>query len=747
MRKSVRLRYIRSFLIIVIIPAIIFTIFFYIYSMNNAINEINKARLSTFDQATTQIDYSLKEMNTVALHMSSNLDALVKIKDAFTIEENKFAIQSQLANYEKNLSFESNMGFYIRGQNDIFFGDEKIPYSTFENTPKANVDFPMSSFFSKLNSLAAPYIYRLNYNFLDLTQKEGMITYIFPLPYLESKAYSNIIFLVSEKYFSDIFENAMGAFVGDIYIFNRSMDVVYSNVPSEKNYNVLPMNEAKKVKGTGLLQQNINGDKLVIMRSISEDNNLTYVVSMNENEFYNRTMDVNYPLFLMITAIMLLCILFAIMAAYFNYRPIKSLVHDITGGKPQHGGVNELQLIKDVYDKAINEKMILSTQLDMQNRIMENQFLYRLLCGKCNNADELDYIQSCTKLRFDKKNNMVLVVSFYDTLNKEQKIDRILSLGNSFDLSNGHIYVAEMLSEETVSYVCNFDSGQTDNVRNEIADKIWEFLVSKDIDNIMMGVGSVYDDPMNIKLSYLEAAAALQTALLDGKQYIFMYNKDHPNSSVDYYISAMDKSLLIEGIQHGDEQVTLSALDTLIDQIQSNSASFLIMQLQCFDILNTVLRLLSQEGIVVDSNIDVLDDFGTFNSLHEFKARMSDIIRYACKEIELKRDMENTKVKSKVLAFINDNYCRNDFSLELVSSSLGVTKTRINAILKEDTLCSFIEYVSMLRMEEVKRQLRETDKKIQDIVNSVGYIDVSNFTRKFKNSEGLTPGQYRQLSR
>jgi len=120
MRRSIRLRYIGSFLIIVIIPAIMFSIFFYSYSVNNANNEINKSRLSAFEQVTTQINYALKEMDTIALHMSSNLDSLVTEVDDFTFIENRFKIQSLLLSYENNLSFESKMFFTSEGKMTFF---------------------------------------------------------------------------------------------------------------------------------------------------------------------------------------------------------------------------------------------------------------------------------------------------------------------------------------------------------------------------------------------------------------------------------------------------------------------------------------------------------------------------------------------------------------------------------------------------------------------------------------------------
>ena len=53
----------------------------------------------------------------------------------------------------------------------------------------------------------------------------------------------------------------------------------------------------------------------------------------------------------------------------------------------------------------------------------------------------------------------------------------------------------------------------------------------------------------------------------------------------------------------------------------------------------------------------------------------------------------------------------------------------------------------MKKMEYSKELLRETDLPLNDIVAKTGYIDVSNFIRKFKLEEGVTPIGYRKQFR
>jgi AraC-like DNA-binding protein len=47
--------------------------------------------------------------------------------------------------------------------------------------------------------------------------------------------------------------------------------------------------------------------------------------------------------------------------------------------------------------------------------------------------------------------------------------------------------------------------------------------------------------------------------------------------------------------------------------------------------------------------------------------------------------------------------------------------------------------------ELAKKVLINSDRPIKDIVADIGYVDVSNFVRKFKKREGITPGRYREL--
>jgi AraC-like DNA-binding protein len=57
------------------------------------------------------------------------------------------------------------------------------------------------------------------------------------------------------------------------------------------------------------------------------------------------------------------------------------------------------------------------------------------------------------------------------------------------------------------------------------------------------------------------------------------------------------------------------------------------------------------------------------------------------------------------------------------------------------------EYIQTIRLREAKLLLRETNVPIMEVGRWVGYEDIHYFSRLFRKSQGISPREYRQLSR
>jgi AraC family transcriptional regulator len=85
-----------------------------------------------------------------------------------------------------------------------------------------------------------------------------------------------------------------------------------------------------------------------------------------------------------------------------------------------------------------------------------------------------------------------------------------------------------------------------------------------------------------------------------------------------------------------------------------------------------------------------------------------------------------------------------EFHLDQVAAQSGLSKFHFNRLFKSATGVSPSRYYINLRMDEAKRQLRETKKSVVEIALAVGYATPSHFAQLFRRETSLSPSDYRR---
>lgn len=107
---------------------------------------------------------------------------------------------------------------------------------------------------------------------------------------------------------------------------------------------------------------------------------------------------------------------------------------------------------------------------------------------------------------------------------------------------------------------------------------------------------------------------------------------------------------------------------------------------------------------------------------------------------------QKPKSKYSVIEFINTHYTQNDLSSEYIENEFNISRTALFNLIKTSTGKSFIEYLTMLRINHSIRLLKgDKDQTIQEIALASGYSDQYYFSRVFKKTTGLSPKEYRKL--
>lgn len=119
-----------------------------------------------------------------------------------------------------------------------------------------------------------------------------------------------------------------------------------------------------------------------------------------------------------------------------------------------------------------------------------------------------------------------------------------------------------------------------------------------------------------------------------------------------------------------------------------------------------------------------------------------NVIRPHCEHMMRDRDNHLKQLVDGVVAYLNAAPSK-DISLELCAGRAGTTPYTLSRAFKQVMGATFIDYVTELKLEQAKSLLLETDLRIQEIAERVGY-QPSYLIRQFKKSTGMTPGQFRE---
>lgn len=118
-------------------------------------------------------------------------------------------------------------------------------------------------------------------------------------------------------------------------------------------------------------------------------------------------------------------------------------------------------------------------------------------------------------------------------------------------------------------------------------------------------------------------------------------------------------------------------------------------------------------------------------------------LRTICKS---NMDIRDHDFVSYIKSYIDKNYM-NPITLSDLSRELNFSLPYISQRFKQATGYTFVNYLQQKRMEHGGRLVANTDKKIGEISELVGYTDVKFFNAVFKKHWGVTPSAFRKSYR
>lgn len=191
------------------------------------------------------------------------------------------------------------------------------------------------------------------------------------------------------------------------------------------------------------------------------------------------------------------------------------------------------------------------------------------------------------------------------------------------------------------------------------------------------------------------------------------------------------------------------------DQLFDPDIALLQDEFSPFRTGNPVLSLqIHEQRYVEDLLHRIIAEFRTRGRNFEacLKALFMELFIYAlrCCEKRINQPVSSEKRLHKGIAeivrYINQHYA-DRLTLTDLAGRFFISPHYLSRIFKIATGFSFIEYLTTLRIKEAQKLLRETNLKVAEIAQQVGFEDFAHFGRVFKKLTGNTPLQYRKMNR
>ena len=126
-----------------------------------------------------------------------------------------------------------------------------------------------------------------------------------------------------------------------------------------------------------------------------------------------------------------------------------------------------------------------------------------------------------------------------------------------------------------------------------------------------------------------------------------------------------------------------------------------------------------------------------------FKTNATELFKKVLPLFTLQHKSNTSLTTTQILL----NYCYNNFkeplTLDGLAKELNINKFYISHIFNNKINLGFTDYLAILRVDEAKKLLKNSNTSITNIAYDVGFSTIRSFNRRFKEFCKITPKEYR----
>ncbi|MCI4138520.1 AraC family transcriptional regulator [Bacillus vallismortis] len=464
-----------------------------------------------------------------------------------------------------------------------------------------------------------------------------------------------------------------------------------------------------------------------------------------------------------IITMLVICICLAVCMTWYAskkiYRPIQHLLGLFTGGEKktwQVSGEDEFKWIEKRWHDLSLESRKLQEQLLRQTPHMKKSFLQHLLQGDFYYENEASLRSRMGEAGWNIGEKKFQVLDLQVTgLRCETSIFRpddeqlaVFTLTNlAEELAAKHCFQPSILDVGQLSVTVLVMKTNRGDLKAYVTDLAHQFC---DVTGLHL------TGTMSRKTELISEIPSLYQDVKSGKSHRQFANRHQvidlqtnfpqDEQSAPYYPFELEKQI-VQAIRLERKQEAGELIRICMEELAEKTAIDRHVHSALIQLLSRIQEDILHSGLNPSELFqcrELLLEISELREPDEAAAWLMDaVVTPYLSKLEGRKNRHQKQLADRVIAMIHEQYMA-DISLESCADELGMNSYTLSKAFKQVTGINFIDYVTQIRIEKAKELLVNTDKKILDVSEEVGYRH-NYFNRIFKKQVGVPPGVFRQM--
>ncbi|WP_158289666.1 helix-turn-helix domain-containing protein [Paenibacillus flagellatus] len=716
--------------------------------------EANAKHEATLRQIELQVDSLLKRLDYLSIQIAGDLTIERSVRLGISMDDRE-ALETTLDMVETLRKY--------RSLSDVPF-NAYVVYNRYDTVYSnkygllAKTDFP---YYDALRQYEPKFTGSW---FVPSNSYPNQREFLIVRPIGSSSTVDGVLFLeVEPARFYELLQSVRMTDDSQLVAVNRDGRIVLSREPQEIG-TTLPLPFAKRLSQTAPSKPTdtvpYGDDRYHVSVHRSGYNDWTYVIIAPQGELTAKSSLIKQVTWLMAGCLALVWGLIALFASNRLYNPIRSLLQKLPQrAKPSQDG---LQQIGAFMQQVMDANRRLDSELREQLPQLRDGTIVKLLNGELTDAD----FAAMTKhyaLPLEGRSFVVCVFevdAFMEFRTSYRGKDRALMMYALTKL------VAEMAaplfrsvavapSPGQVALIVGMDADEPDETATVAVEDLCGRirLKAKELFRFTLsaGVSRARPLPRRVHESYGEAVDLLKLRLLLGHDLTISHRAVESMETVKQSARSLIKRqrAIVKRIAEGDMESAYDEFGQMVLDIPRLLIGFKPVTGIFTNLIGEIDHLLEQLGFELQAMFpyDVYARVNEAESLDQlndwFRHQFFPAFRTHYERLTVPNQ---TRIVRQVAEYVRSG-AEGELSLQEAASRFGLSPSQLSRMFKDEMNVNFMDYVIEMRMSRAKEWLVHSDMPIKHIADRLQYTTTQNFSRAFKQTTGMSPGQYRESVR